>query len=105
MRRNTGSGCGRARPRNRAVIGCSASPDDLGIPKRTIYQWFEEAGGYGPMRDAACTALGATMYATAMMACVELNERIPSMDVKQLLDTLKGSNDGRGEVARRGRRP
>ena len=140
MKRSIGSGLGRARPRKRTVIGCSASSggetgagvdlglvtpldpspkagrrrrqsyselerttalmtaslvgvatasENLGIPRRTIYTWFEEAGGFGPMRDAARNALGATMYATGMMACVELNKRIPGMDVKQLLDTLK----------------
>lgn len=47
-----------------SLVGVASASKDLGIPKRTIYQWFEEAGGYGPMRDAARTALGATMYAT-----------------------------------------
>ena len=77
-----------------SLVGVATASDDLGIPKRTIYQWFEEVGGFGPMRDAARTALGATMYATGMMACVELNKRIPSMDVKQLLDTLKAVTTG-----------
>jgi len=72
-----------------SLVGVATASGDLGIPKRTIYQWFEEAGGYGPMRDAARTALGATMYATAMTACVELGERVPDMDTKQLLATIK----------------
>ena len=72
-----------------ALVGVKQASDDLGIPKRTIYTWFDEAGGYGPMRDAARTAIGATMFAAAMVVCVELIERIPSMDVNQLLEVLK----------------
>ena len=55
---------------------------------------LDQASGFGPMRDAARTALGVTMFAAAMCACVELHKRIPSMDAKQLLDTLKAVTTG-----------
>ena len=72
-----------------ALVGVAKASEDLGIPKRTIYQWIDEAGGIGPMSDAAHAALGATQFGTALGVCAELDRRLPSMSVKELLAAMK----------------
>ena len=72
-----------------SLVGVAKASDDLGIPKRTIYEWLEEAGGIGPMGDAARAALGATAFATVMGICAELEKRLPTMNVKELLHAMK----------------
>ncbi len=71
--------------------GVAEAVNAVGVPERTVYQWFEDSGGIAAVRKFADNASGFTIATAAQAVAMEVQRRAEAgnLPADELLETYR----------------